>query len=520
MKKCFQAGFGECTPRPHEKRFLIHLGLVFAGWIAALTPSVHGDIDSSDRPNIIFIATDDLNDWIDPLVSDRAVTPNLDRLAARGVTFTNAHAPGVYCAPSRTAIFTGRFATTTGAYRNQVYFRDDPDLRPLHVAFQESGYRTFGTGKLFHHPAGFLDLRGWNEFFVRTEAQRLTGWPMDSWEHGAPLPDPYPASPFNQADEDWSGRPWMEYGPLPNDAEPEMADTIRTQWACDIIGEDHDEPFFLALGLYAPHFPNYVPQKYFDLYPLESIELPVWNEEDVDDLPDHVRRRMLNRKEHVHDRLIELGIVKETMRGYLAAVTYADAMIGRVLDALEASPYNDNTIVVIWSDHGFHFGEKFWWGKHTLWNRTTRVPFLWAGPGVAKGEAVDATVSLIDLFPTFVDLCGLRPDPGLEGESLKTALRTPEAAVDREVFVPFTDPGSYAVLNREWRYIRYQQGGEELYNRNDDPHEWHNLADDPQYQPVIEQLNARAPKDPASPGPESGRMDLVTDGEDFHWVLR
>ena len=202
---------------------------------------------ADSRPNVILIATDDLNDWVHPLGSSMALTPHLDRLAGMGMTFTNAHTAGVYCAPSRSAIFTGRYSSTTGCYSDEIYFYDHPEYRPLQRAFKDAGYLTFGTGKLFHHPAGYLDLRGWDEFYVRTARQKQTGWPMDSWDHGAPLPDPYPHSPYNRTNSKWDGKPFMEVGPIPNDKEEQMADTIRTNWACRILQKKHDRPFFLVV---------------------------------------------------------------------------------------------------------------------------------------------------------------------------------------------------------------------------------------------------------------------------------
>ena len=375
------------------------------------------------KPNVIFFAVDDMNDWSEPLGSTMAKTPNLDRLAKMGVTFTNAHTAGIYCAPSRAAIFTGRYASTTGCYSDHVYFYDHPEYRPLQVAFKEGGYSVYGAGKLFHHPAGAVDLRGWDEFYVRTEKQKQSGWPMDGWEHGAPLPDPYPHSEFNQIDPKWSGRPFMEGGPIPNELESKITDSIRTKWACDILKKDHEKPFFLGLGLYAPHFPNYAPQRFFDLYPLDTIRRPEWKDDDLDDIPESVAKRFIGRKKNIHDKLLELGIVEKTLQAYLASISYADHLLGEVLDALEKSPHADNTIIVLWSDHGYGHGEKGNWGKHTLWQRTSNVPFLWAGPGIAKDRKSEYTTTLVDMYPTLTAMCGLQEDPEHDGESLTTVLK-------------------------------------------------------------------------------------------------
>ena len=477
--------------------------------------------DAAERPNVVFIAVDDMNDWVGCLeTTPRALTPNIDRLAARGSLFRNAHTAGVFCAPSRAAIFTGQFASTTGNYRNQVYFVDHPELRPLQVSFEQAGYSTYGTGKLFHHPAGNIDLRGWSEFHVRTKRQREAGWPLDSWSEETPIPQPYPNSIYNRGG-NAANRFFLEWGKVPNEKEAEMADTMRTKWTVSKLKEKHDGPFFVGLGLYTPHFPNYCPAKYFDLYDRDKIELPPYKADDLDDLPPNVRKMKTNRS-RIHKRLEELGAVKDAIHGYLACMSYADAMIGRVLKALEESPYAENTIVVLWSDHGYHHGEKGDWGKHTLWERTSNVPFIWAGPGVARGKAIDATVSLIDMYPTFVEMCGLSmPEHTLEGTSLAGTLKDPEQAKDRDVYLPFMMPGAYAVINRDWRYIRYADKTEELYDVGADPNEWFNLAGQPEHRETMDRLRKSAPREFAAPGPVRPiRRDLVIEEEGFRWKTR
>jgi arylsulfatase A-like enzyme len=490
--------------------------------VQAAAPSPGPAADAPGKaPNVIFIATDDLNDWVGPLDSPiKAKTPHLDRLAARGVTFLHAQACGAFCAPSRSALFTGRHPSTTGAYTTQVYWRDHPELRPLQVALQEAGYRTYGTGKLFHHPAGYLDQRGWTDFHVRTQAQREAGWPVDSWLQGAPLPTPMPYSRFTREQRSISDRTFMEYAPLPNEVEKDMADTQQTDWAIRMVQRSHDQPFFIALGLYAPHFPNYAPQKYYDLYPLDEIRLPPIKEDDSADLPPPVRRFMDNRKKNIHDKLNELGEMKEVLRAYLACVSYADAMLGRVLDALEASPERDNTLVIFWSDQGYHHGEKGHWGKHTLWDRTGHIPFIWAGPGIVRQGKVAAPVSAIDLYPTLVDLCRLAPDSGLEGQSLAGTLRDCSKAKDRDVLLCDINPGGYALVNSQWRYIHYADGSEELYDLSKDRNEWFNLAGEGKYRPVMDEIKKSAPRGFAAPGPESRELRLISEGERFRWEIK
>jgi arylsulfatase A-like enzyme len=471
---------------------------------------------AAERPNVIFFAVDDLCDWVGPLGHGQAQTPHMDALARAGVTFTNAHTAGTFCAPSRTAIFTGRHASTTGCYTTEVYFHDHPELQPLQMTFQEGGYKTFGAGKLFHHPAGYVDLRGWEQFFVRSDRQKNAGWPLDSWTDETPIPQPYPNSIYNRGRKP-ANRFFLEWGKVPNEREEEMADTIRTNWACDILRQKHDRPFFLGLGLYTPHFPNYAPAKYFDLYDVEAIKPPRYKADDLDDLPEKVRRAKTNRM-RIHQRLVDTDSVEHAIHGYLASISYVDAMLGRILRTLRESPYADNTIVVLWSDHGYHHGEKGDWGKHTLWERTSNVPFIWSGGGVAKGADVQTTVSLIDMYPTFIDLCGLPAVEGLDGTSLADTLKDPSTAVDRDVLLPYLQPEGYAIINQTWRYIHYSDDTEELYDVKKDPHEWDNLANEPTYRDVINHLRSAAPKRFAPAGTPKKTLRLVTENEQFRWT--
>lgn len=483
----------------------------------ALAAIACSHLAAQERPNVLFFALDDLCDWVGPLGSTQAITPHMDRLADQGVTFLNAHTAGVYCAPSRAAIFTGRYAPTTGCYTNQVYYRQHPDLVPLQMAFQQAGYRTYGAGKLFHHGAGYLDLRGWDEFFVRTQAQRESGWPLNSWDPDDPIvPQPYPNSKYNDGRTP-DNKFFLEWGAVLNENEEKMGDTMRTNWAVDLLRMKHDKPVFVGVGLYTPHFPNYCPEKYFDLYDRDRIEPPLYKEDDLDDLPDGIRKTKIARRAQHHERMVEIDAIKDAIHGYLACVSYADAMLGRLLDALESGPNKDNTIIVLWSDHGYHHGEKGDWGKHTLWQRTSQVPFIWAGPGVDQGAVVDATVSLVDMFPTLVDMCGLPEDEGLDGESLAGVLRYPHTATDRNVLLPGMKPHEYAIINQNWRYIHYEDGTEELYHVRKDFHEWYNLAPDDRYDSIKAELRASAPSHFANPGVIAGRK-LVVEGESFRWV--
>jgi arylsulfatase A-like enzyme len=489
-------------------------------YVAVLLSLCGAPLNASDQPpNVLFLAVDDMNDWIGCLeTTPHAITPNIDRLAARGVNFTNAHTAGVFCAPSRAAIFSGQYASTTGCYQTPNYFVHHPEIEALQMSFAKGGYTTLGAGKLFHHPAGAIDQRGWTEFFLRNQAQRENGWELESWSKETPFPAEFPASVYNHGKEITGGL-FLEWGAIPDANEEKMADTIRINWAVEQLKRKHDKPFFLACGIYAPHFPNYCPQKYFDMYDVAKIKLPPIKDDDLEDLPPRIRKQKENRKRQHHDKLVKMGAVEDAIHGYLACMSYADAMMGRVLDALESSPYADNTIVVLWSDHGYHHGEKGDWGKHTLWERTSNVPFIWAGPGVAVGAKTDVTASLIDMYPTLVEMCGLpQPHQPLEGASLAQTLGKPSTATDRNVYLPYMTPGEYAIINRDWRYIRYGEDGEELYDLKQDPNEWNNVASDERYVDIMAKMRTSAPDTFAAPEPSlNTRKDLVVEGKSFHW---
>ena len=282
----------------------------------------------ADTPNVLFLAVDDMNDWLGCLkTTPHAITPNIDQLAARGVNFTNAHTAGVFCAPSRAAVFSGQFASTTGCYRTATYFYDHPQIEPLQLTFAKAGYETFGAGKLFHHPAGAIDQRGWTEYFLRNQSQRESGWPLNSWSEETPFPTPFPNSIYNRGREITGGL-FLEWGAIPNEREEEMADTKRINWAVEKLQQQRDKPFFLAVGIYAPHFPNYCPQKYFDLYDINDIEHPPYKADDLDDLPPKIKK-IKTARSRIHQKLEDLDAIEDAIHGYLASMSYADAMMGR-----------------------------------------------------------------------------------------------------------------------------------------------------------------------------------------------
>ena len=468
-------------------------------------------------PNVIFFATDDLNTWVNPLGYGQAITPNLDRLSAMGITFTNAHAPAPYCAPARSAIFSGLHASTTGCYNDEIYHYDRPELTSLQTAFSQAGYKAYGAGKTYHHRAGSIDMRGWDEYFSRSQEIRDVGFEMGYYGDDVPVPSPYPYSPYyTKTDRQISGGGFLEWGPIAAEQAEQIPDAIRTNWVCDLLKQDHTDPFFITLGLYSPHFPNYAPQKFFDLYDRNQIVVPNLKADDLDDLPDFIRNKMTNRSK-IQQELEDLDAVKDAIMGYLAAVSFADAMLGRVLDALDESAYKDNTVLIFWSDQGYHHGEKGQWGKHTLWQETSHVPLIFAGNGIPKNKQVATTVSLIDLYPTLIELCGLPEQHKMDGVSLVPTLNNPAEATDRNVLMPYIERGGYAVINSQYRYIQYQDGSEEFYDLSNDPNEWNNIASNMNYQNIINEMKKTAPVEFQKSATPRNTLNLIIDGDSYHW---
>ncbi len=432
------------------------------------------------RPNVLFIAVDDLNDWTTFLGGYPGVkTPNLDRLARRGTFFTRAYCSAPACNPSRASLLCGIRPSTSGVYYNPNPWRAQlPDAVTLPQHFMAAGYKVHGGGKIFH--GGFKDPQSWQVYFNRP---------------GDPGPKVRPANGIpNTAHFDW--------GPV-QQGDDAMGDTHVTDFGIEFLGGQHDKPFFLAVGLFRPHLPWYVPKKYFDRYPLGEIVLPEVKEDDLDDVPP-IGRRMA-RPEGDHAKVLKYKQWEKALQGYLASITYADGQIGRLLEALDNSPYAENTIIVLWTDHGWHLGEKLHWRKFTLWEEADRVPMIFVVPGLTKaGTRCERTVSLLDIYPTLADLCGLPVGEHLEGRSLKPLLQDPAAAWDRPV-VTTHGRNNHAVRSERWRYIRYSDATEELYDHQSDPMEWANLAGDPKSAEVKQRLAGWLPKVNVEEGPKGSR---------------
>lgn len=434
---------------------------------------------AAEKPNVLFIAMDDLNDWISCMGGHpQTRTPNLDRLAKSGILFTNAHCPGASCNPSRTAIMTGLSPAKSGLYHNRQAMREIlPDTKLLPVLLREHGYTSLGSGKILHY---FIDARSWDTYYPKAETENP--FPRTLYPKKRPVSLPR-GGPWQYVETDW--------GPLDATEEEYGGDTLVAKWVSEQLMKKHEKPFFLACGIYRPHEPWFVPKKYFEPFPLDSIKLPLgYKEDDLNDLPAEGKRLGPNRY-FAHIRKHKQW--KQAIQGYLASIHYADAMLGRVLDTLEKSPNKENTIVVLWSDHGWHLGEKQHWQKYTAWRACTRVPLMIRVPGMTTPAKCDQPVNLLSLMPTILELTGAPKNKACDGPSLAPLLKNPKAKWNHVSITHLDRPGSFGLSAKDWRYIHYHNGDEELYNISKDPYEWTNQIDKPAAAKKLAELRKLAP---------------------------
>jgi iduronate 2-sulfatase len=462
--------------------FVLQLSLVLGAAAAA-----------SDRPNVLFIAIDDLNDWIGAMEGHpQAKTPNLDRLFARGTLFTNAHTASPVCNPSRHATMTGLHPVKTGWYGSvsvdeigKTYEEVLGDRLPMPTFFRQHGYRTLAAGKIFHRGVQDFDYPYWDE---AREADYGFSADAISRSHFAPYPQGRGAIAIKHGGRR-SGST-LAWEALEDERIPAagMPDEQLADWAVrQLEGEQH-QPFFLAVGFLRPHVPFTAPKRFFDAYPLDAVKVPEVPEDEMQDIPLYGKAMAYGTLPlGDHREVLDLSPTywAELVRAYLACITFVDEQVGRVIDALDASEYAENTIIVLWSDHGQHLGEKKHWRKQALWEEATRVPLFLSYPGMPqRGVRNDSPVSLIDVFPTLSALAGL-PEQALDGVSLRHLLDDPDAERGRPV-LSTRYPRNHAVRTQDWRYIRYRDGAEELYDHRVDPGEHVNLATDPAYADIIE----------------------------------
>lgn len=431
-------------------------------------------------PNVLMIIVDDLNDWVGPTGGHPdVITPNFDRLAKQGITFTNAHNQAPVCMASRNSFFSGKQPWNLGSYNLQPFYRDltaveEGASMPEH--FKANGYYTHATGKFFHGPA---------------KGNPFTGLPLPA--PALPEGDTKRATPPHPLN--WDKAIW-DWGPV-EASDTDMPDYRRALEIAAYLRQPIDKPFFLGTNLYQPHVPMHVPQKYFAMYDRELIHIPEGAEEDLADLGPTGRAMALagSFSDPSHADLLadSPSHPRDLVHAYLANVTFMDACLGVILDALEESPHANNTIIVVFGDNGWHVGEKQHWGKRTLWHESTRIPLILAGPGIPADTSSDQPAGLIDLYPTLLDLTGLPSRQGLEGTSLLPQIKKPDFPRSVPVLTTW-QPGNHSVRTHQWVLIEYADGEMELYNRLQDPEEKFNLIGSASLAPIIEELRRWVPR--------------------------
>lgn len=462
---------------------------------AIFGPQPSASAAPAQRPNVLFIVIDDMNDWTSVFGKDNPIrTPNLEKLAARGAFFQRAYCASPACNPSRAAALTGTRPHHSGVYGNSSDWRRAlPQARTLQRYFKDHGYFVGGAGKIFHHHLdwAFHDNASFHEYLMLA------------------INEPYPDRKLNGFD--WFGTRNTDWGVWPDDIR-KTPDYRTAEYAVQFLQRRHDQPFFLNVGIYKPHSPFFAPKEFFDRYPTERVAMPEMKPDDWADLPAGART-LVGPANGISGsgRGFWNGLLKakasnpkvheDFVRAYQACASLADAMVGRVMDALDRSPYQKNTLIVLWSDNGFHLGEKEHIEKFALWEKTTHVPFILIAPGITRpGQVIGNPVDLTTVYPTLAELCGLpRPDH-CDGFSLVPLLKDPAVKTPPALMTYLQ--GNHAVRTERWRYIRYADGTEELYDHLEDPHEWMNLANDSRHAAVLVEHRRWLPPTNAPPAPD------------------
>ncbi len=524
-----------------------YLSLIILVLLTLVSCNMNQD-SKNEKPNILFIVCDDLNDAIEPLMGHpQTVTPNLQKLAERGVSFTNAHVNSPICGPSRASFLTGLHPHTTGYFGYNFvedHWRNNPTLKnsvTMIDYFRENGYYVMGTGKVFHNSQEEWDA--WDEFGIMPS---WGPWPWDGtpddktlfdslneWRNSAIHPnmpetfgvdeqfgtiDDIPVVPADEENDVPGYAGWRLFfkafkynGKEDRDL---MPDELNAEWVSEKLNEKHEKPFLMCVGINRPHSPMWAPKEFFDMYGLDTLQVAKSLDNDDADCASAIvdsgrlSSRLYGRVKY--DKIIEAGgeaFLKEWTQAYLANVSFLDAQIGKIIKSLENSEYADNTYIFFTSDHGYHMGEKDWLFKNTVWEETTRVPFLVAGPGIPSGKVSLKPITLVDLYPTFLDLANLPRDVNratnkvsLDGHSIVPLMLSPDknewtgpdfalTAVASNTPLEIGEPGKvmdqfYSVRSEQYRYILCPNGEEELYDHESDPYEWHNLAGDEAYDEV------------------------------------
>lgn len=460
---------------------------IFLFWLLTLySCGTKNQTESPSKPNVLFIAVDDLNNWLGCMNGHpNTKTPNIDKLAAQGVLFTNAHCQAPLCGPSRASLMTGLRPSTTGIYGmiddNKIK-SDNPateDIIFLPGYFKNHGYYTMGIGKLFHEhaPDGLLDESGGRYPGFGPVPKNRFVW--DGW---------------GTADRKKYGRTSTDWGAFP-ESDTLMPDHHSADWAIERLNQEYEKPFFLAIGFLRPHVPWYVPQKWFDMHPLENLEMTPYKANDLDDVP--AIGRLINDLPMMPttDWAIENNQWANIIQGYLACVSFVDYEVGRVLNALNNSKYAENTVIVLWSDHGYRLGEKGTFAKHALWEEATNAPLIFSAPNLPKGKVIGSPAEMLSIYPTLLDLCGLPEYERNEGANL-VPLMTSHKSDNNEMHAVTTyGMNNHGLRTSDYRFIQYEDGGHELYDHHADPNEWYNIAGDPKSFGVIKEMKEYLPKE-------------------------
>jgi uncharacterized sulfatase len=458
--------------------FAIVLGLLSAA-TAAAQPTVAAQ--QARRPNVLLIMADDLNNDMGTYGHPIVKTPNIDRLAARGVRFDRAYNQFPLCSPSRVSLLTGLRPDTTKIYELQTDFRTViPDAVTLPQMFRRNGYVAARVGKIYHYgnpgqigTSGLDDPASWDAVVNPSGIDK---------DEEAQLTNFTPARGLGSA---------LAYYASPAGDEAHTDGKVAAETIA-LLEKHRDRPFFIGAGFYRPHCPFIAPRKYFDMYPLDRIRAPAAIGDSMKQVPPAAWFTM-----PPHWEVGEAG-QRESIRAYYASITFLDANVGKVLDALDRLQLTDNTVVIFMSDHGYHLGDRGQWMKQTLFERSARAPLIMAGPGVAaRGRSSSRLVEFIDLYPTLADLARLSPPSGLHGRSLRPLLSDPQTSWNHPAMTQVRRGAGgnsffmgYSVRTERWRYTEWEDGkrGVELYDEVDDPNELHNLADQPGHRKTVAEL--------------------------------